>query len=488
MRAVTHAGRAVATLPAPCDRPLVIDVDGTLLQTDLLIEGVLDLIRRNPLIVFVLPLWLLKGKASFKSRIAARASLDVGNLPYNSELLRYLHCSHDAGRSLVLATASNIRHAEQIADHLQLFDRVFASTASLNLSGGAKRDMLVEAFGRKRFDYAGNSAADLPVWADAAQAIVVNPEAGIEHRAREVATVERVLETRTSPVRTYARALRLHQWLKNLLVFVPLIAAQEFGNPQQLFLSVLAFVSFGLCASSVYLANDMLDLPFDRRHSSKSSRPLAAGDMSLKHALVLMPVLLLLATMLALMANPIFAAVLATYYVTTLAYSLHLKKAIMIDVITLAALYTLRIIAGAAAISVVPSFWLLAFSMFIFVSLAVVKRYSELLRLHCEGGENCLGRGYRVTDLATLLSLGTASGYSAVIVLALYINSSAISAAYTRPEAVWMVCPLVLYWINRIWVLAGRGKVDDDPILFALRDRRSLWVLLLATVIVAVAI
>lgn len=256
MVAVTHTSSAVAVLAKSCDRPLVIDLDGTLLQTDLLIEGILDLVRRNPLIVFRLPRWLLKGKASFKAQVAARAKIDASNLPYNSELLQFLRRSRAAGRRLVLATASNIRHAEQIANHLQLFDQVFTSNESLNLSGSAKRDALVAEFGQKRFDYAGNAAADLPIWADAAQAIVVNPEIGIEHKARQVAAVEHVFDNRPNPVRTYAKALRLHQWLKNLLVFVPLVAAHQFGNLQQLSLAVLAFLSFGVCASSTYLAND----------------------------------------------------------------------------------------------------------------------------------------------------------------------------------------------------------------------------------------
>jgi 4-hydroxybenzoate polyprenyltransferase len=274
----------------------------------------------------------------------------------------------------------------------------------------------------------------------------------------------------------YLRALRLHQWVKNLLVFVPLAAAHKLGNPELLAKAALAFVAFGLCASSVYVLNDLLDLPADRAHARKRQRPFASGAASVRVGVVLIPLLLAAAAAIATMLPLAFLATLAVYHVTTLAYSLWLKGKLMIDVLVLAGLYTLRILAGAAAVAIVPSFWLIAFSMFLFLSLAMVKRYSELLELRDAGVTNARGRGYEVTDLATLQSLGAAAGYCAVLVLALYINSNDVRINYTHPNRIWLLCPLLLYWVSRMWQRAGRGQMHDDPLVFALKDRISRYV------------
>jgi 4-hydroxybenzoate polyprenyltransferase len=266
----------------------------------------------------------------------------------------------------------------------------------------------------------------------------------------------------------------VHQWLKNLLVFVPLLAAHRVLDST--LLAVLAFAAFSLCASGVYLLNDLLDLKSDRRHHSKRNRPLAAGKLPLLGGLLAAPVLTLAAFAVALAVSPLFALVLGGYWLTTLAYSLQLKRKVMLDVLLLAALYTARIIGGAVAIMVEPSFWLLAFSMFMFLSLALLKRYTELAALLADGRDKASGRGYRVDDLPLLQSFGAASGYGAVLVLALYINSPESLELYTRPYALWLLCPMLLYWISRAWFVAHRGEMHDDPVVYAATDRFSLGV------------
>jgi 4-hydroxybenzoate polyprenyltransferase/phosphoserine phosphatase len=471
-------------VPSTNTRPLCIDLDGTLIRSDMLIEAVFGLLKQNPFYAFFLPLWLAKGKAHLKQQIAERVDLDVTLLPYNERLLTYLREEKAAGRRLILATASNVHYAEQVALHLGFFDEVLASDAKTNLSGPRKGDRLVAAFGERGFDYAANEGVDLPIWAKAGGAILVDTSPPI---ARQVQAVTPVVQTFSSPrpdVKAYLKAIRLHQWLKNVLVFVPVVMAHEWGNTTLLLQAAIAFLAFGLCASSVYVLNDLLDLEADRQHPTKRRRPFAAGMLSLRQGLLLIPLLLGAAFALALLLPPLFLAVLAVYYAATLAYSLRLKSAVLIDVLVLAGLYTLRVIAGGAATGLGPSFWLLAFSMFLFLSLALVKRYSELLLVQAQEKEVAAGRGYRLVDLETLAQFGMASGYAAVLVLALYINSTAVGALYRVPEALWLICPLFLYWISRVWLLARRNLMHQDPVLFAIEDRRSHWLFVLMAGIV----
>ena len=459
----------------PC--PLCVDLDGTLVHTDLLIESVFGLLKENPLNLFRLPGWLLKGKAHLKQQIADRVELDVSLLPYNKPLLTYLEDQKSRGRTLVLATATNIKYASQISMHLGLFKEVLASDAQTNLSGDIKRHHLVKAFGEKGFDYAGNDDIDVAIWIHARQAILVDTTPSVRRQAREIAEVNREFDSRDSGLFQHLRAMRLHQWLKNLLVFIPLIMAHQVQQPQLLLLAVLAFLAFGLCASSVYLLNDLLDLDADRQHRTKRHRPLAAGTLPIMHGVLMIPILLFLAFCVALFLPAEFTWVLVSYYGVTLAYSLRLKHSPLTDVVVLAVLYTLRIIAGAAAVSTAPSFWLLAFSMFLFFSLALVKRFAELLGLTGEQQEGIVAaRGYRAEDLEGLAQSGISSGYLSVLVLALYINSEQVKALYTHPEFIWLLCPLLLYWIGRVWLLARRGEMQEDPVVFAIQDRRSLLI------------
>ncbi len=456
--------------------PLVVDLDGTLLHSDLLLESGFAFLREQPLQAFALPAWLAGGKANLKNRLAAAVDIDVTHLPYDERVITLITDARKQGRTTVLATASHQSYADRIAEHLKIFDRVLATHGELNLSAHNKRDVLVQEFGDKGFDYVGNSRDDLPVWAAANRAYVVNPEPGVEARAQRQGNVESVMPSQGSGLRTWMRALRLHQWLKNLLIFVPLLASHQLLHADLLLKGLLAFLCFGLCASSVYILNDLLDLADDRQHERKRHRPFASGQASIKAGLLAFPLLLAAAIgIAALLLPPAFAAALGVYYVMTLLYSFMLKRIMTVDVMVLALLYTMRIIAGTFAFEVTLTFWMLAFSMFIFLSLALVKRYAELRDARQKGRtEKTHGRGYYPDDLEMISSLGAASGYLAVMVLALYIQDPATVALYHHPHVIWLACPLLLFWISRTWLLTHRGQMHDDPILFAAKDRISL--------------
>lgn len=455
--------------------PLVVDLDGTLLRSDLLMETAMTFIRSHPLQVFKLFGWLLKGKAALKEGLALNTHIDVAVLPYDPEVISLIETESAKGRTIVLATASHDSLAVRIAEYLQLFDLVLASNADRNLSSHRKRDLLVEHFGEGGFDYVGNSRDDLAIWGAARHAIVVNPEQGVESRAKALGNVEQVVRSNVSTLRDWRKALRMHQWMKNALIFVPLLAAHQLGQPQQLLNGVLAFLFFGLCASSVYVLNDLLDLADDRHHTTKRKRPFACGKLSIKAGLVIVPVLLIAAFSGAALLLPWqFCGVLAAYYLLTLAYSLSLKRQMVTDVIVLAMLYTARILAGAAAFNLPLTFWILAFSMFMFLSLALVKRYAELREARAKDlQDKARGRGYYPGDLDMIASLGASSGHLAVMVLALYIHEGSTVALYGHPHVIWLTCPLLLFWITRVWMLTHRGLMNDDPVVFAIRDRMS---------------
>lgn len=467
--------------------PLCVDLDGTLVRTDLLVESWFALIKHHALLALLALYWMMQGKATLKSEIARRVDLDVRSLPYHGAFLDYLRDQYRNGRTLVLATASHEKYAHQVAEHLGIFRGVVASNRRSNLSGAKKHRAIVERFGRDGFDYAGNARADLKIFPHARRAILVNPEPGVERAARRSSDVDRVFYRESKRLKSYLRALRPHQWVKNLLIFVPLFASQQLWDAALLGQALVAFVAFSFCASSVYLLNDLLDLPADRAHARKRHRPFASGAASVKVGTMLVPLLLIVALVLALLLPPPFIFALTAYYVSTLAYSFWLKGKLMIDVMLLAGLYTLRILAGAAAIAIVPSFWLLAFSMFLFLSLAMVKREAELIDVKSSGKHTAAGRAYEVSDLTTVQSLGAAAGYCAVLVLALYINSDDVLVSYSQPQALWLLCPLLLYWVSRMWQRTGRGEMHDDPIVFAVKDRISRWIGAMAAVVVLAA-
>ena len=455
---------------------IAVDLDGTLTLTDTLHESALCLLRDRTVNVLALPFWLLGGKAALKAKLANRVTLDVTTLPYNSALIDWLKEEQVAGKQIVLCTATDIRIAQVIADHLGLFDEVLASDGTTNNAGANKRAALEAKYGVKGYDYAGNSAADIAVWAGARQAIVVNATDAITKQAAQVATVSKVFSPQAVTLSHWLKMLRVHQWLKNLLLFVPLFAAHQIGNVQSLSILILAFASFSLCASAVYIANDLLDLESDRKHPRKRHRPFACAAVSIKVGVVLAPLFAIASLVLGLAVGTAFTAWLVVYFVLTCAYSLWLKRLALIDCLTLAALYTLRIIAGAAAVAITLSFWLLAFSVFIFLSLAFVKRYAELQVQAEAGNSHAHGRGYAVTDAPLVQTLGITAGYAAVLVLALYLHGETVVTLYAQPELIWFAVPLILFWVSWVWMKAHRGEMHDDPIVFAIKDKASLAV------------
>ena len=484
---VSEPQSTVRSAPSSLLPPLVVDLDGTLFKTDLLLESFFSLLRQAPLAALAVPFCLLKGRAHLKREIASRVRLDAALLPYRTALLEHLRIERGKGRSIVLATASDELLAQQVADHLQLFDSVLASDGNANLSGERKRERLVSQLGERGFDYAGDGSVDLPVWASARKAIVVNPNPRLLRAAGKVAAVESVFDDSRPSLAEYLKALRPQQWLKNLLVFVPVLAAHRFNESALMLRSLLAFAAFCCCASTGYLLNDLLDLSADRHHPRKRLRPFASGRLPLSYGLVMIPALLVLGCVLAAFGSRLLVGAVLLYLALTLTYSFYIKTVALLDCLVLAGLYTLRIMGGAAAVAIWPSPWLLAFSMFLFVSLAFVKRYDELVVMRGVDGDHAKARGYEISDAELLASKGTASGYMAALVLALYISSSAAKALYRRPEFMWFLVPLLLYWVGRMWLVAHRGKMIDDPLVFALRDRTSciLIALMLGTTLLA---
>lgn len=467
--------------------PLCVDLDGTLIATDLLWESIFGLIRTRPLEAALMPAWLLRGRSNMKARIAERAEVDAKLLPYRVEVLEYLRNEKEQGRWLVLATAADRRLAEAVAEHLNLFDEVLASDAGRNLKGDEKRVALEERFGPSGFDYLGDSRADLPIWKAANRVLLVRSNRGIERRAAAVCSPSQVFDGAGGGVRSLIKALRPHQWAKNVLVFVALIAAHQVFQLGSLLKCGLAFLAFSFTASAVYILNDLLDLESDRRHVKKRFRPFASGAATIPAGVALMVVLLAAAAAASAFLPPTFIGLLLVYVVLTTAYSVYLKRKLMVDVLCLAGLYSLRILAGGAAASIVISPWLMAFSMFFFLSLAFAKRYTELTAA-VGSPEKIPGRGYWAQDLELIRSLGPTSGYMCVLVFCLYLNSPDVSIHYRRPEFLWLSCPILLYWISRVWFLAYREQLDDDPVAFALRDRVSYLVGVAMAVVLAISI
>jgi 4-hydroxybenzoate polyprenyltransferase/phosphoserine phosphatase len=464
---------------ALADLPLCVDCDGTLTPTDLLHESVLNMLKHAPLKLLMLPWWLLRGKAHMKAQIAATVTLDPRTLPLNAAVVEQIEQARANGRHVVLATASHESLARPLADHLGLFHEVLCSDGQTNLGGAAKAKALQQRFGARGFDYIGNSWSDVPVWALARQALVSSNSKRLQNAARNAAQSTLVLSPARATVRNYVKGLRLHQWLKNLLIFVPVLAAHQLRDSQKAAAALSAFLAFGLCASAVYVINDMLDLDADRQHARKRLRPFASGIIPLTQGAAMVPLLLAGSVVCTSRLPLAFAAVLGLYFCTTLIYSLRLKRQVVVDVMLLAGLYTLRVIAGGAAVAVVPSFWLLALSMFVFLSLALVKRYAEMRSALRQQTQAAAGRGYVVDDLPVLLSLGTSSGMVAAMIFALYIHSPETAAMYPSAQWLWGIPPLLLYWISRIWLKVHRGEVDEDPVVFAAKDWQRLVVIAL---------
>lgn len=456
--------------------PLCVDLDGTLIRTDLTFESLLGALKRQPWLLFLLPLWWLKGKSYLKHRLVHASRLDVSVLPYQQEVLALIERAREAGRQVVLVTGSHEILARQVADHLPVFSSVLATTENQNLIGSNKAALLERTYGTRHFEYVANGRVDLAVWRRSGAAVTVNAPRSVVRQVASMGIPHQDIPKPGSGWRTWLKAIRLQQWLKNLLLLIPIITAHEVLNAQALGNVLTAFLSFGACASSTYLINDLLDLEADRHHHKKKKRPFAAGTIDVRAGLAAIVLLLAFGLVLASLLPAGFQWAMGTYLVTTLLYSLWLKRVASLDVIVLAGLYTLRIIAGAQATGINLSFWLLAFSMFIFLSLALVKRVAELVEVRKKESAigvtlgKLRGREYASEDVMVLQSLGSASGYLSVLVLALYIHSPEVSDLYKSPELLWLIAPLMLLWVTRMWVVTARGYMDEDPIFFAAKD------------------
>jgi 4-hydroxybenzoate polyprenyltransferase/phosphoserine phosphatase len=480
---------------------LCVDLDGTLVKSDTLFDSTLALARHHPADVLKIPGWLMQGKAALKQHITGAVQLDVVHLPYNRELLQYLEQEHAAGRTMYLATAANAVLAQRVADHLGLFTGVLASDSNVNLAGKNKLAAFRERFG-DNFSYIGNASPDLTLLQICRQPMVANPTAGLRAGLRSArVTPVRTFTEQVSPLKAWPKAIRLHQWAKNALLFLPLLLAHAW-TPGLIAGTFVAFLSFGLCASATYIVNDLLDLEADRQHPRKRRRPFASGDLSALSGVLVILLFLAASLALAVLVPHVIAAIspstallrpykflewLGIYAVTTLAYSLRLKRAVLVDVIVLSGLYTIRILAGSAATGVAVSTWLASFSIFFFLSLAFVKRFAELENLRERGGGHASGRGYHVADIEQLRSFGSSSGYASVVVLTLYISNLDAAQLYRHTNRLWLLVPVLLWWLSRLWLVASRGELDEDPVVYAITDKRSLLmgVLVLAIVLSA---
>jgi 4-hydroxybenzoate polyprenyltransferase len=461
-------------VPVRAERPLCVDLDGTLVKSDTLADSLVVLARCHPTALLRAPFWAIKGKAHLKSQVGSLVTLDVAHLPYNRPLLDYLRDEHAAGRKLYLATGADGVLARSIATHLGIFDDVMASDGAVNLTGNNKLLDLEQRFACDGFDYIGNALPDLPLLQGARRAMLANPDFRLNGalKSRNIPVSRKFLDRSRLPL-ALTKALRLHQWAKNLLVFLPFLLAHSF-HAASVLTALVAFFCFSLTASATYIFNDLLDLEQDRAHLNKRNRAFAAGDLSVTAGVCISLLLAAVALIAAAYLPPTFLVYLLLYLVTTLTYSFALKRIVLVDVVILSSLYTIRMLAGAAATRTPISPWLAAFSVFLFLSLAMVKRFSELQNLHARGANPTNGRGYLLSDTEQLRSFGTSSAYASIVIFALYISGQNVAALYHRPNRMWLITPLMILWISRVWLLASRGLLDEDPVVFALTDRMSL--------------
>ena len=483
-RTDTHADpSAPISQTLPQALPLCVDLDGTLLKSDTLHDAALAVVVANPRVLFRLPGWLAAGKAHLKLQLAARWTFDPATLPYNPEVLALIRQARAQGRRIVLCTAADQRVADAVARHLGLFDDIMASDGAVNLRGAAKAEALVRRFGPRGFTYLGNDASDYPVWDQAVAAIVVNASPRVQKAAAARFNVEAILSRQASPARAVLRALRPHQWSKNALCILPLLASGAMERAAWLG-ALWVLMAFCATASAIYVLNDLSDLAADRAHGRKSRRPFASGALPVSWGFGLAAVLLTAGAVLGWISGAL--PVLAAYAALSMAYTLRLKELPLVDVFVLAALYTLRLVAGGVASLHAVSLWLLGFSGFLFLGLALIKRVSELKRLEEAGQTRVARRGYLVQDAAILQQLGAASTFASAVVLSLYVQSDAALRGYRFPDALWVAVPLLLLWQCRLWLATARGHMHDDPIVFALRDRPS-WLILACLCLVALA-
>ncbi len=465
--------------------PLVVDLDGTLLAGDTLLESCLIAIKQKPYLLFIFPFWILKGKLFFKEKVHKIAEPDYNTILYRDDVLEFIEAEKGNGREIVLATASSQMVADKIAEDIGIFDLVLGSENGVNPRSKYKRDELVRRYGEYSYDYMGDSEADIAVFEKARYSYLVQPSSSVRKKAEEIGNVRKEFGTKVNKFALLVKQIRVYQWVKNILLFLPLLLAHILPLGDYLINTMIAFISFSLIASSVYVLNDLLDLSSDRQHSRKKTRPFASGQLSLKYGFVLFPMLLVFGFIPSILfLSTEFNIILLIYFLLTSIYSFLLKRIYILDILVLASLYTIRLIAGAVAVDVPASPWLLSFSMFIFLSLACVKRYTELFELVQKNLEKTAGRGYSTSDIGLIKILGAASGLLSILVFILYVNSKEIIELYNTPILLFLVAFLFLYWILRIWFKSVRGEMHDDPIVFTGKDKPSLFIFIIIILLV----
>lgn len=463
--------------------PLYVDLDGTFIKSDMLLESLVEALKANPLVLFLCVIWLLKGRAHLKNRLARYLASDVQTIPLNTEFYEFL-LSQQGKREIILATASHESIAEQFVEKYSLFSRHLSSNATHNLKGRNKLSAIQAE--SEHYAYAGNSCEDFVIFESAAESFLVNPTKKARALIKK-SPVDRTFDSQAAGLKVWLKQLRVHQWLKNFLIFVPLFVSWKFVELPSVIQTCVAFISFSLLASATYIVNDLVDLPSDRQHKRKRFRPLAAASISIAHGVLASVIMLVVAAVLSLMISPAFSLILLAYLVMTLFYSFKLKTFFGMDVIMLASLYSIRIFAGATALNVQISFWLLSFSMFIFLSLALVKRCAELKALELEDREYIKGRDYNYSDYPVFLSFGASSATLSILMFCFYINNNALTNQYQEPSLLWLEIPVLGYWLLRMWVKTQRGEMHDDPIVFSIKDRGSVVAIGIMTIIAAAA-
>lgn len=459
---------------------IVVDLDGTLISTDTLYEQIVRLLFRKSWKIPGAISALFKGKAAFKSYNADAIPLEASSFSYQGDLVEFLRSSKESGAHIVLCTAADVSIAEATSKHhVGLFDTVIATENGINMKGVTKAAVLKERF-PDGFVYAGDSSADLAVWKEADEIILVGADKKTTRRAKGigkpvVGEYRHMPEYAGNRFRTWAKALRVHHWAKNILIFFPLLLAHSWSDAEVVARTLLGFLLLLAVTSSSYLINDLADLDADRKHPTKRHRPIASGVIAIRDAL-LVPILVIpVALGAGFVLEPAFGLVLSGYLVLTLGYSFGLKRIPLLDTFIIGVLFTSRIVMGGVFLGSSPSEWLLLFSMFFFFSLAVAKRQVEVLQMKTTISASSSGRGYVPSDAPLLLTAGAGTSVASILILVLYLRSKAFNVVgYTRPEYLWLVVGAIAIWLGRIWLLTHRGQMLDDPVNFALRDKSSI--------------
>jgi 4-hydroxybenzoate polyprenyltransferase len=472
---VDEAARSREMLTCDLTLPLVVDLDHTLIATDTLHESLIVFLKRRGRQAWRIPYWLLAGRSTFKNRVAgALTEEDVKSLPVNDEVIAFAEREASRGRRIVLATAADLTIAQNMQRRFPFISEVIASTDGANLKGLAKAEEVMRQY-PDGFIYAGDSRADLHVWEKASGAIFVGRSAKMVEEISKVADVQAVFLTKALNISSLRKGLRVHQWAKNSLVFVPLILGGRAEEPIAWLHGLAAFTALSLLASATYLLNDLWDLAEDRRHWSKRNRPLASGELSIATGVALMVAAGMLSFLLGFMIGLACVATLTLYLVISLAYSFRLKREPVVDLFMLATLFTMRLALGMVVVEVRFSPWLLVFSMFVFLSLSTAKRQTEITRMVTHGHNETPGRGYRATDAPLFLALGVGTMMASVLIMVIYLVEDALPAGYyNHPQFLWGFPIVIFLWLSRIWLLCHRDELHDDPVAFALKDYPSL--------------